>query len=104
MVKIHRFYQLFLACFEADLRRLRVEVSETFPDVPRIGRQLANVASKDGERLSAFLFIPVAVEERKAFVVRRILAQALKMVDDPGGEVGFAGTSCKLSAAWKVRN
>lgn len=55
------------------------------------GRQLENIASKDGERISTF-FLTTAVEKREALVVG-YFEQALNVVDDFGCEEGFARAS-----------
>ena len=56
------------------------------------GRQLANVAAKDRERLPTVLFVPITVEECEAFVWRGV-GHFPNMVDNPGCEEGFASTS-----------
>jgi hypothetical protein len=59
----------------------------------RSGRQLASITSKDGERFLTFLFVPIAVKERKPLPVRGTSKAALDMVDNPRGKEGFASAS-----------
>jgi hypothetical protein len=65
--------------------------------MPRSGRQLASITSKDGEWLPTFLFVPIAVEERKPLrvplLVRGTFKAALDMIDNPGSKEGFASAS-----------
>jgi len=50
--------------------------------IPYSGRQLANIAAKNGEGFSAFLFVPVAVEECKALMIWRAVKQTPNMIGD----------------------
>jgi hypothetical protein len=58
---------------------------------------LASITSKDGEWFPTFLFVPIAVKERKPLLVPLLLQgtfkAALDMVDNPGGKEGFASAS-----------
>jgi hypothetical protein len=54
---------------------------------------LANITSKDGEWFPTFLFVPIAVEERKPLLIRGTLKPAQNMVDNPGDKEGFASAS-----------
>ncbi len=63
---------------------------------------MANIAFKNGELISAFFVIPITVEEGKPFSVWRVFKSLSGMVDDLGGEKGFAGASYEMSAAEKA--
>jgi hypothetical protein len=65
--------------------------------IPRSSRQLASITSKDGEWFPTFLFVPIAVEERKPLrdplLVQGTFKAALDMIDNPGSKEGFASAS-----------
>jgi hypothetical protein len=99
-VEIHRLEQLFSAGLEAEVRpfecRFTPQVSELLAHLsrmPRSGRQLASITSKDGKWLPTLLFVPIAVEERKPLRARGTFKAALDMVDNPGGKEGFSSAS-----------
>jgi hypothetical protein len=54
---------------------------------------LANITLKDREWFPTFLFVPIAVEERKPLLAPGTFKPALNMVDNPGGKEGFASAS-----------
>jgi hypothetical protein len=61
--------------------------------VPCSGRQLASITSKYGEWFPTFLFVPIAVEERKPLRAWGTFKAALDIVNNLRSKEGFASAS-----------